>query len=101
MYDYVSKKSRHELTVSAIRYFREKNNLQEALRFLQMLKTQGYSKKKAMPILEGLGKEFARKDFHDQRDVKPVLLVMSYIGQDDWMAKFRSAYESEAKQLRH
>jgi hypothetical protein len=101
MFDYVHKKSRNELTISAIRYFREKNNLQEALRYLKMLRSQKYPRKKATPILEELGKEFARKDFHDQPDVKPVLLVMGYIGQDNWMAKFKFAYETEARHLRH
>jgi hypothetical protein len=66
-----------------------------------MLRLQKYPRKNATPILEELGKEFARKDFHDQPDVKPVLLVMGYIGQDNWMAKFRVAYETEARHLRH
>ena len=101
IYDYVQKKARDQLTISAIRYFREKKNLQESLRYLKMLRLQKYPRKNATPILEELGKEFARKDFHDQPDVKPVLLVIGYIGQDNWMAKFRVAYETEARHLRH
>jgi hypothetical protein len=101
MYDYVSERSRQELTIRAFLYFQGKNGLQEALHYLKLLRLEDYPRKNARPFLEWLGKEYAGKDFHDQPDKDPVALVRSYTGKDNWMKRFRVAYYSQAQNLRH
>ncbi len=101
MYEYIRGISRDKLTIQAILYFQGKNNLQEALKYLKLLRLQDYPKRKAKPVLEEIGKLYACKDFHDQPDIDPVLLVRSYIGKDDWMKKFRFAYYTQTQHLRH
>jgi len=101
MYDYVRERSRQELTIQAFLYFQGKNVLQEAYRYLKLLRLEDYPRKNARPFLEWLGKEVAGKDFHDQPDKDPVALVRSYTGRDQWMKRFRVAYYSQAQQLRH
>jgi hypothetical protein len=101
MYDYVRERSRQELTIQAFLYFQGKNVLQEAYRYLKLLRLEDYPRKNARPFLEWLGKEIAGKDFHDQPDKDPVALVRSYTGRDQWMKRFRVAYYSQAQNLRH
>ena len=66
MYDYVSERSRQELTIGAFLYFQGKNDLQEAFRYLKLLRLEDYPRKYARQFLEWLGKEYAGKDFRDQ-----------------------------------
>jgi tetratricopeptide (TPR) repeat protein len=101
MFDYIRNRFVQELTLQAFLYFQEKNDLQAALRYLKLLRLQDYPRKNARPFLEGLGKEYAVKDFGDQPDKEPVDLVRSYTGMDQWMKRFRFAYYSEAQILRH
>ena len=101
MYDYVRERSRQELTIQAFLHFQGKNVLQEAYRYLKLLRLEDYPRKNARPFLEWLGKEVAGKDFHDQPDKDPVALVRSYTGRDQWMKRFRVAYYSQAQNLRH
>ena len=101
MYDYVSERSRQELTIEAFLYFQGKNDLQEAFRCLKLLRLEDYPRKYARQFLEWLGKEYAGKDFRDQPDKDPVVLVRSYTGRDSWMKRFRVVYYQEAALLRH
>jgi hypothetical protein len=101
MYDYVYERSNQDLTIQAYLYFRKKDNLQKAFLYLELLRLQDYPRKSARPFLEDLGKEYANGDFRDQPDTKPVLLLRSYCGKDDWMKEFRFAYYSQAQHLRH
>jgi hypothetical protein len=101
MYDYVREKSRQELTIQAFLFFKEKNDVNEAFRYLKLLRLQDYPRKDASPFMEWLGKEFAGRDFHDQPDKDPVALVRDYTGSDKWMKSFRIAYYSQTQKLRH
>jgi hypothetical protein len=101
VYDYVSERSRQELTIGAFLYFQGKTDLQEALRYLKLLRLEDYPGKNARPFLEWLGKEYAAKDFRDQPDEDPVTLVRNYTGRDKWMKRFRVEYYQEAAFLRH
>jgi hypothetical protein len=101
MYDYVSERSRQELTVGAFLYFQGKKDLQEGFRYLKLLRLEDYPVKNAKPFLEWLGKEYAEKDFRDQPDEDPVTLVRNYTGRDKWMRRFRVEYYQEAALLRH
>ena len=101
MFDYIRNQSIQELTLQAFLYFEGKPDPEQAYRYLKLLRLQDYPRKDARPFLEGLGKEYARKDFRDQPDKEPVDLVRSYTGRDPWMKRFRFAYYSEAQHLRH
>jgi tetratricopeptide (TPR) repeat protein len=101
MFDYIRNRSIQELTLQAFLYFEGKPYPEQAYRYLKLLRLQDYPRKDARPFLEGLGKEYAGKDFRDQPDKEPVDLVRSYTGRDQWMKRFRFAYYSEAQHLRH
>jgi hypothetical protein len=101
IFDYIRNRSVQELTLQAFLYFKEKPDPEQATRYLKLLRLQDYPRKNAKPFLEWLGKEYAGKDFRDQPDKDPVVLVRSYTGRDPWMKRFRFAYYSEAQHLRH
>jgi hypothetical protein len=101
MVDYIRERSRQELTVGAILHFQGKDDFQEAFLYLKLLRSEDYPMKNARPFLEWIGKEYAGKDFRDQPDRDPVVLVREYTGSDPWMKRFRFAYYSQTLQLRH
>jgi hypothetical protein len=100
MFDYIRNRSVQELTLQAFLQFKGKPEPEQAYRYLKLLRLQDYPRKNARPFLEWLGKEYAGKDFRDQPEKKPVDLVRSYTGRDQWMKRFRFAYYSEAQHLR-
>ncbi len=101
LYDYIHKKSRPNLTVQVILYYNGKNDLQEAFRYLKLLRAQNYPERSARSCQKILGKSFATKDFNGQPKKDPVLMVMGYCGIDKWMKGFRIGYYSQAGHLRH
>jgi hypothetical protein len=101
MFDFISNRSARDLTLQAFLYFEEKPDPDQAFRYLKLLRLQDYPRKDARPFLEWTGKEYAARDFRDQPDMDPVILVRSHTGSDPWMKRFRFAYYSEAQHLRH
>jgi hypothetical protein len=101
IYTYIHEKSILELTLQAFLYYQDKGNLEEAFRYLKLLRLEDYPRKFARPYLEDIGKAFADKDFKVQPETKPVSLVRQYVGNDRWMKRFRFGYYSEAQRLLH
>lgn len=101
MFDFIREKSIQALTVSAFLNFQDKNDLDGAFTYLKLLRLQEYPRNYAKSFLKWTGKEFAGRDFRDQREKDPVLLVRSYTGFDPWMKRFRFAYYSQTQHLRH
>jgi hypothetical protein len=101
LYNYIHEKSLPELTLQAFLYYQDKNDPEEAFRYLKLLRLQDYPRKFARPYLEDMGKAFADKDFKSHPDTTPLSLVRQYVGTDKWMKRFRFAYYSKAQHLRH
>jgi hypothetical protein len=101
MYEFVRTQAIRELTLQAFLFSQKLHNLTECYRYVLLLQIQEYPRKPAVPLLEWLGREYARKDFSDQPDKDPVVLVQDYSVNDRWMKSFRVAYLNEAARLRH
>jgi hypothetical protein len=101
MFDYISNRSVQDLTLQAFLYFKEKHELEQAFRYLKLLRLQDYPRRSAKEPLEWLGRELAGQDFTDRPDQDPVGLVKLYTGTDKWMRSFRMKYYEEATRLRH
>jgi hypothetical protein len=101
MFDYIKNQSIQDLTLQALLYYKGKNDLEQAFRYLKLLRLQDYPRKSAKESLEWMGRELARQDFTDRPDQNPVAFVRNYTGRDQWMKRFRFAYYSQAQHLRN
>ncbi len=98
-YDFISERSNPYLTEQAIACFNEKGDTREALRYLRLLRSQGFPDRSASVAQNLLGKSLAMNDYQLNPKDSASRLVEQYTLNDDWFEIFRAAYLDEWKRL--
>ena len=99
VYDFISERSNPYLTEQAISHFNERGDTREALRYLRLLRSQGFPDRSANVTQNLLGKSLAMNDYQLNPKDSGSRLVEQYTLNDDWYEIFRAAYLDEWKRL--
>jgi|GEM_PF-6365552 len=89
---YVSENRNNELSIQAIYFLIEQNQLREAFSLLDELKNRGFSQELSKDIQEKLGGSIAVKDYKTNSNIDPKENILSYTNNDKWFKYFKYAY---------
>ena len=89
---YVSESRNNELSIQAIYFLIEQNQLREAFSLLDELKNRGFSQELSKDIQEKLGRSMSVKDYKINPNIKPNENILSYTNNDKWFKYFKTAY---------
>jgi len=98
--DYVTNKSKEQLTVSIVYYYISKQEISEAFRYLKLLRLQGYPVENAKELLKSMGQRMALKDYRSEPLKDPAIFIEQYTGGDKWFANFAISYMKEWKRVK-
>jgi hypothetical protein len=93
--DYVSSKSKEQFTLSVAEYYENNSESREAIRYLELLRRQGYPEKKARDLLRSAGQALAHEDFKSDPLKDPALLIENYTRGEEWFINFVLSYMKE------
>jgi|GEM_PF-517284 len=99
LYEYTVSRGNPYLTENAIAYFYGRSDFREAMRYLHLLKLQGYSERNVSETQDQIGRRMANADLRQNSKADPVILVDSYTGKNPWFNTFRSSYLEEWNKL--
>jgi len=99
LYEYTVSRSNPYLTENAIAYFYGRSDFREAMRYLHLLKLQGYSERNVSETQDQIGRRMANADLRQNSKADPMILVDSYTGNNPWFNTFRSSYLEEWNKL--
>jgi hypothetical protein len=100
LFEYVSNKSKDQLTLGIVNYYYNKQEVSEAFRYLKLLKTEGYPAANAKELLKSIGQVMAEKDYRYEPLKDPLILIEQYTGGDQWFANFAAGYMKEWKRVK-
>jgi hypothetical protein len=99
VYDFVSQRANPYLTEQAISFYQARGNNKEAMRFLRLLRIQGFSDRITAPAQSQLGKTLAMDDYLINPQDTVMRLVEQYTSNDAWFNVFRTSYLNEWNRL--
>jgi hypothetical protein len=99
--DYVTSKSKEQLTLSIVNFYNNNKEYAEAFRYLKLLKKQGYPAKNAKELLKYIGQAMALTDYKSDPLKDPEILVDKYTGGDKWFTTFALFYLKEWKKIKY
>jgi hypothetical protein len=99
LFDYVTNKSKDQLTLSVINYYMYNKVIAEAFRYLKLLKKQTYPPDTAKELLKSMGQKMAAKDHQSEPMKDPSVFIEQYTNGDKWFANFAVSYMKEWKRL--
>jgi tetratricopeptide (TPR) repeat protein len=82
-------------TAHAAVFYTTCDNLDEAFRYLVLLRSLGYPKRDSRDLQEVLGKKMAVKDVRKFPRGNPDSLLKQYVTNDDWFGRFERSYRKE------
>ncbi len=95
VFDFIRQRSNPYLTDQAVAYYLDKGNNREAIRFLHLLRAQGFPERSAASTQDQLAKMLARDDFQLKPGDTALILVDQYTSNDSWYDTFRASYLKE------
>jgi len=99
LFEYVSTKSKDQLTLGMVNYYVNGQEVSEAFRYLKLLRIQGFPAGNAKELLKSLGQRMAVNDFKSDPLKDPSILIEQYTGGDQWFAIFAVSYMKEWKRV--
>lgn len=99
LYEYALNRGNPYLTEQAIVYFYGISDFQEAIRYLHLLRRQGYPEHSVNDTQDQIGRRMANADVRKNSKADPILLVDIYTARDPWFNIFRSSYIDEWNKL--
>jgi hypothetical protein len=92
LYDVINANGDLLFTGHAVVFYSNMDSLQEAFRYVKLLRSQGYPKRSAKDFLDILGKKMAKEDFRKYPTEDPASLVDGYTRYDGWFRSFKASY---------
>jgi hypothetical protein len=95
VYDFTSKRSNPYLTERAAVFYLGRGNSREAMRFLRLLRIQGFPVRSAASTQTQVGRALAMDDYMVNSKEAALRLAEQYTSGDAWYDEFRKAYLGE------
>ncbi|MDD4604210.1 MAG: hypothetical protein PHF97_10430 [Bacteroidales bacterium] len=99
VFDFVAQRFNPSLTEQAIAFYQNIGNWAESLRFLRLIRNQGYPAKSSIIVQQQLGKLFAQQNFLNNPHANPQIVVVQYAGEDEWFKVLRNSFLEEWARL--